>query len=585
MMEAGELPAGLDTSRISLESPKTAEHGDLSTNAALVLARGARCKPREIAERLAEGMRGWPETEAVEIAGPGFVNLRLTPSFWRQRLGEMLDAGDDYGRGDIGKGRRINVEYVSANPTGPLHVGHGRGAVVGDAIASLLEKVGYEVSREYYVNDGGQQITQLVYAAYFRYLEALGAKGDEAAFRAFFPGKEWEYRGDYLKSVGQALKEKYGESLAERNEQTGEWAPRPVADWFETVREATLEAMLGLIRDDLKALGIGHAAFVHERHIVESGLMERVEAILKERDLLYTGRLEPPKGKLPDDWESREQLLFRATAFGDDVDRPLKKSDGGWTYFATDIAYHLDKFQRGFNGMIDVWGADHKGYVKRMKAAVEAVTAGQAALDVRICNLVHLLRAGKPVKMSKRMGSFVTLREVIDEVGKDVVRFIMLTRTNEAALDFDLERVTEQSKDNPVFYVQYAHARARSARRRAAAQFPGVDFSAQALRSADLACLADAGELGLIKHLAEWPRIVEMAAAAHEPHRIAFYLYDLASRFHVHWNRGNDEPRLRLVVPSDKALSAARLALVEGVALVIASGLRIFGVEPVEEMR
>jgi arginyl-tRNA synthetase len=585
MVEAGELPAGLDASRVSLESPKTAEHGDLSTNAALVLAKGARCKPREIAELLAERIRSWPEAQAVEIAGPGFVNLRFVPSFWRERLGEMLDAGDDYGRADTGKGQRVNIEYVSANPTGPLHVGHGRGAVVGDAMASLLEKVGYEVRREYYVNDAGSQIEQLTWSAYFRYLEALGAEISEEVFKGFFSGKELEYRGEYLKPVGQALKERYGESLATRNEQTGEWEGRAIDEWFETVREATLETMMGLIRDDLEALGIVHASFIHERKIVESGLMERVEAILNERDLLYMGRLEPPKGKLPDDWESREQLLFRATDFGDDVDRPLKKSDGGWTYFATDIAYHLDKFQRGFPNLIDVWGADHKGYVKRMKAAVEAVTGGQATLDVRLCNLIHLLRAGKPVKMSKRMGNFVTLREVINEVGKDVVRFIMLTRTNEAALDFDLERVTEQSKDNPVFYVQYAHARARSAQRRAGAEFPGADFSASALAGADLSRLADSGELGLIKYLAEWPRLIEAAAAAHEPHRIAFYLYELASRFHVHWNRGNEDPALRLVIPSDKALTAARLALAEGVALVIASGLRIFGVEPMKEMR
>ena len=566
-VHAGQLPEGLDLARVSAEPPRDPAHGDLSSNAAMVLAKAAGCAPRELAERLAQSLGVLPDVVAVEVAGPGFINLRLADEFWRARLADVLRAGPAYGDSDLGQGRRINVEYVSTNPTGPLTVGHARGAVVGDALAALLAKVGYLVTREYYINDAGAQVDTLARSAYLRYCEALGRDIGEIP--------EGLYPGDYLKDVGAALAERHGTDLLDQPEEA----------WLATVRAFAVEAMMVRIREDLEQLGIGHEVFTSERALVEAGGVDAVLEALEARDLIYTGVLEPPKGKTPEDWEPRPQTLFRATQFGDDTDRPLKKSDGSWTYFAADMANHLDKFRRGTEVMIDIWGADHSGYVKRMKAAVTALTDGRGSLDVRICQLVKLSRGGTPVKMSKRAGTFVTLREVLDEVGKDVVRFIMLTRKNDAPLDFDLEKVLEQSRDNPVFYVHYAHARACSVMRHAAADFPNIAQDPEGLAQCPLHLLTDSDELSLIKAMAGWPRLLESAAEAYEPHRVAFYLYELASAFHALWNKGNDDASLRFLQPGQPELTAARLALVRGLAFVIASGLSVFGVEPVEELR
>ena len=571
----GLLPAGLDTARVTVEPPRDASHGDLSTNAAMVLAKPAKVPPRDIAQALAERLLRLGDVTAAEVAGPGFVNLRLADAFWHARLAEALRAGVRHGDSNMGAGEPVNVEYVSTNPTGPLHVGHARGAVIGDALSALLEKVGYAVTREYYINDAGAQIDQLAYSAYFRYLEALGDEATEAAFESRFPGKEWAYRGEYLEPVGRALVEAHGAAL--RDAATEVWLP--------VVRDFAVDAMMVLIREDLTALGIEQTVFTSERALVEAGRVDEVLATLDAGGHIYTGVLEPPKGKLPEDWEPRPQTLFRATAFGDDVDRPLRKSDGSWTYFASDIANHLDKFRRGFANMIDVWGADHGGYVKRMKAGVTAITGGKGTLDVKLCQLVNLLEGGKPARMSKRAGTFVTLREVTGQVGRDVVRFMMLTRKNDAPLDFDLVKVAEQSLDNPVFYVQYAHARAQSALRNAREALPGLDTATRALAGTALVRLTDPAELGLIRLVAGWPRQVEMAAEAHEPHRLAFFLAELVAAFHSLWSRGNKETELRFIVSEDEELTAARLAMVRGVALVIASGLEIFGVEPVDELR
>jgi len=571
----GVLPGGLDTGAVTVEPPRDAAHGDLATNAALVLARQAKRKPRDIAEAIAGRLAADDAVTAVDVAGPGFINLRLSNAFWHARVGEVLRAGDDYGASDMGAGTVVNVEYVSVNPTGPLHVGHARGAVFGDVLSALLEKAGYSVVREYYINDAGAQIDQLTRSAYLRYLEALGQDIDEDAFEALFPDHEWEYRGDYLKPVGEALAARHGDG----------WVGAPAAAWFDTVRDTTIEMMMVAIREDLAALGVRQEVFTSERGLVAAGKLDDALATLDAKGLIYTGTLEPPKGRTPEDWEPREQTLFRATKFGDDVDRPLKKSDDSWTYFAPDIANHLDKIERGATALIDVWGADHAGYVKRMKAVVNALTDGKVALDIKICQLVKLMREGEAVKMSKRAGHFVTLREVVDEVGKDVVRFIMLTRKNDAPLDFDLARVTDQSKDNPVFYVQYAHARVCSVMRNAANALPHLDTTAGALADADLGGLTDEAELALIRLIASWPRQIEAAAEAHEPHRLAFFLYDLAAAFHGLWNKGMEDPSLRFIVAGDVATTRARLALVRALGLVIASGLGIFGVEPVEEMR
>jgi arginyl-tRNA synthetase len=577
LIAAGALPQGLDLDRIAVELPRDPEHGDLASNAAMVLARPARTNPMALAGRIAAALAGRALVTgdyrghgfAVEPAAPGFLNIRLAPQVWHAQLRAILKAGIAFGDSTIGRGERVNVEFVSANPTGPMHVGHGRGAVFGDALAALLQKAGFRVVREYYINDAGAQVDILARSVHLRYREALG---EEVG-----PIPEGYYPGEYLVAVGRALAERDG----------AKWLGRPEAEWLGPVREFAVAQMLALIRADLKALGVVHDVFTSERALAESGAIEESLALLAERGLIYTGILEPPKGKVPDDWEPRAQTLFRSTRFGDDIDRPLRKSDGSWTYFAADIAYHRDKIRRGFATMIDVWGADHGGYVKRMQAAVRALSDGAATLDVKLCQLVRLFDRGEPVRMSKRAGVFVTLREVVDEVGKDVFRFIMLTRKNDQTLDFDFAKVTEQSKDNPVFYVQYAHARAASVMRHAAARFPELAAARQAdavLAATPLDRLTDPLELALIRHLAAWPRLVEAAAEAHEPHRVAFYLQELAALFHSLWTKGKDEATLRFILDSDPTLSLARLALVRGVAIVIASGLAIFGVEPVKEM-
>jgi len=563
----GLLPAGIDSANVGVEPPRDPAHGDIATNAALTLAKAAGRQPREIAEALAARLSARPEVAAAEVAGPGFINLRLTDAFWRDRVAEILSAGTAYGDSDLGAGEKVNVEYVSTNPTGPLHVGHVRGAVFGDALSALLAKAGYAVTKEYYINDAGAQVQTLARSVHLRYREALGEAIGEIP--------DGMYPGDYLLPVGRAIAQADGER----------WRDLPDEEWLPEFQVRAVEAMMALIRDDLAVLGIRQEVFFSERTLHENGGIERALDWLRERGLIYTGTLEPPKGKAPEDWEPRPQTLFRATDFGDDTDRPLRKSDGSWTYFAADIAYHYDKFRRGFARMIDVWGADHAGYVKRMQAAVRALTEGKGELDVRICQLVKLSRDGEPVRMSKRAGDFVTLRDVVEEVGPDVVRFMMLTRRNDAPLDFDFARVQEQSKDNPVFYVQYAHARVRSVMRNAARELADLDAAPAALAAAELSGLVDSAELDLIKRLAAWPRTVEAAAEAHEPHRIAFYLYDLASAFHALWNKGNDDPGLRFIIAAAPELTRARLALLQAVATVIASGLAVVGVTPAEEMR
>ena len=567
MVAAGELPAGLDTARVTVEPPREASHGDMSTNAAMVLAAQAATTPRELAPRLARRLETVPGVTAAAVAGPGFVNLSFAPAFWQAQVEAVLRAGTAYGAGTLGAGRPVNVEYVSANPTGPLHAAHARGAVVGDALANLLEKAGFTVSREYYINDAGSQVETLARSAFLRYREALGEEIGEIPAGL--------YPGDYLKAVGQALAERDG----------GRWRDQPESVWLPAIRDFAVDRMMAGIREDLALLGIGITVFSSERALVAAGAVQAAFEELSARGLVYQGVLDPPKGKKPDDWEPRPQTLFRATAFGDDVDRPLRKSDGSWTYFANDIAYHLDKFRRGFTVLIDVLGADHGGYVKRMQAATSAITGGEATLDVKICQLVHLMDQGRPVKMSKRAGTFVTLRDVLDEVGRDVVRFIMLTRRNDQTLEFDFARVTEQSKDNPVFYVQYCHARCRSVLRHAAQDLPAAALTAEALAGAPLHRLAGVEEMALIRILAGWPRLVEAAAEAHEAHRVAFYLHDLASAFHTLWNKGKDDTTLRFLSADDPELTLARLALVQAVAMVVASGLAVIGVEPVEEMR
>jgi arginyl-tRNA synthetase len=564
---SGDLPPGLDLGRVAVEPPREAGHGDLSTNAAMVLAKTAGKKPRDIAELLAARLKDHPDVTEVEVAGPGFVNLRLRDRFWQTRLAEVLREGIGYGTSAIGRGQRVNVEYVSANPTGPMHVGHGRGAVVGDALAALLEKAGYAVCREYYINDAGAQVDVLARSTHLRYREALG-EAIGAIPEGFYPG-------EYLKEAGRALASRDGKR----------WVGVPESDWLAPVRDFAIDAMMAMIRDDLAALGVRHDVFTSEREMVRADAIRPVIERLEADGLIYVGTLDPPKGKLPDDWEARPQTLFRSTRFGDDVDRPIRKSDGSWTYFATDMAYHLDKFRRGFPVMIDVWGADHGGYVKRMQAAVKALTGGAGALDVKLCQLVNLFDGGEPVRMSKRAGTFVTLREVVDEVGRDAYRFMMLTRRNDQPLDFDFAKVKEQSKDNPVFYVQYAHARAASVMRHARVELPGVDLAPAALAAAPLERLSDEAELALIRLLAGWPRLIESAAEAHEPHRLAFYLGDIAAAFHGLWNKGRENTSLRFIAAGEPALTQARLALVQGVAAVIGGGLRVIGVEPVEEMR
>jgi arginyl-tRNA synthetase len=570
----GLLLRGLDFGRVSVEPPRDPAHGDLATNAAMVLAGAVKENPMALAGRIGAVLEGRELVSGdyhgrdftVAAAKPGFINIRLAPEVWHAQLRAILRAGTAFGDSAIGGGELVNVEFVSANPTGPMHVGHGRGAVVGDALAGLLAKAGFRVEREYYINDAGAQVDTLARSTYLRYREALGKDIGEIP--------DGYYPGEYLIETAQALVARDG----------GKWLGGPESEWLAPIRDFAVEQMMQLIREDLERLGVRHDVFVSERSLAERGAIDDCVRVLADRGLVYTGVLEPPKGKLPEDWEPRPQTLFRATSFGDEIDRPLKKSDGSWTYFAADIAYHRDKVQRGFGTMIDVWGADHGGYVKRMQAAVRALTGGAATLDVKLCQLVHLFDRGAPVRMSKRAGTFVTLREVLDEVGRDVFRFIMLTRKNDQTLDFDFAQVTEQSKDNPVFYVQYAHARAASVMRHAAEQFPEDDLSDAALVEARLDRLSDPSEIALIRHLASWPRVIEAAAETHEPHRIAFYLQEVAAQFHVLWNKGKDAAALRFILASEPELTRARLALVRGVAIVIASGLSVFGVEPVQEM-
>jgi arginyl-tRNA synthetase len=570
---AGVFPHPPDLSRIVVEPPREASHGDLATNAAMVLAKEAGLKPRDLAERLAAELGKRAEITAVEVAGPGFINLTLDPAVWRDALRAAILAGPDFGKSDIGKEEPINVEYVSANPTGPLHVGHGRGAVFGDALANLLAFAGFAVTREYYINDAGAQVDVLARSAFLRYREALGED--------IGPISEGYYPGDYLKPVGAALVAEYGRGLNQMPEEG--WAP--------IVRGKAIEMMMAEIRQDLAVLNVRQDVFFSERSLIEGPRDEVAATIaaLRKEGKVYEGRLPPPKGAPVEDWEDREQTLFRATAFGDDVDRPLMKSDGSYTYFASDIAYHKSKVERGFRNLIDVWGADHGGYIKRMKAAVAAVSGGGAELDVKVIQLVKLLRGGEPVKMSKRSGDFVTLREVVDEVGRDAVRFMMLYRKNDAVLDFDLAKVKEQSRDNPVFYVQYGHARGQSIFRNAREVVPQLSDDdakrASQLATAALGRLDDPAEIALMRRIALYPRLVEAAASAHEPHRVAFYLYELASEFHALWTKGNDSPHLRFIIQNDPEMTMARLALVQGVVTVLASGLGLLGVGAPDEMR
>jgi arginyl-tRNA synthetase len=566
LTDAGQLPQGLDTSRVNMEPTREASHGDIATNAAMVLAKQAKMNPCEIAGVLVGKLEALDYITSAEIAGPGFINMRISTEFWHARLGEVLKQKIFYGDSTLGEGEEVNVEYVSANPTGPMHVGHARGAIFGDALAALLGKAGFSVTREYYINDAGTQVGVLARSLYLRYCEALGEDIGEIP--------DGLYPGDYLVPVGKNLAEKDG----------AKWQEKPEEEWLEAFQEIAVNAMMALIKDDLSVVGIKFDVYTSERGLVSAGKVDDVLKFLEEKGLIYQGVLEPPKGKKPDDWEERPQTLFKATEFGDDVDRPLKKSDGTWTYFASDIAYHLDKYQRGFKTMIDVWGADHGGYIKRMEAAVKAVTEGGGELDVKVCRLVNLLEDGKPAKMSKRAGTFVTLRDVVEQVGKDVVRFIMLTRTNDKTLDFDFARVTEQSRDNPVFYVQYAHARICSVMRHAGDLFGADAITPEALLSVSLEKLTDSDELALIKTMAAWPRMVESAALAHEPHRVSFYLNDLVAGFHMLWNKGKDNAHLRFIIADGRDVTLARLALLQGVAFVIASGLQVFGVTPVEEM-
>ncbi len=560
-----------DLSRVVVEPPRDPSHGDMATNAAMVLAKEAGKKPRELAEKIAMALRAEPTVEKVDVAGPGFINLTLKSNVWGEELRQALLLGREYGRSEIGAGEKVNVEYVSANPTGPLHVGHGRGAVFGDALASLLAHAGYDVTREYYINDAGAQVDVLARSAYLRYREALG----EA-----ITIPDGLYPGEYLRHVGGLLAEEHGFTLTTMSE----------VEWLPIVRGKAVAMMMDAIRDDLGALNVHFDVFYSERSLIEEGeQVARTIEDLRKSGEVYEGRLPPPKSGNLEDWEDREQTLFRSTDFGDDVDRPLKKSDGSYTYFASDIAYHKSKVERGFLNLIDVWGADHGGYIKRMQAAVKAVSAGKALLDVKLVQLVRLFRAGEPVKMSKRSGEFVTLREVVDEVGRDAVRFDMLYRKNDAVLDFDLAKVIEHSRENPVFYVQYGHARAESVFRNARADIPDLPETPEArarwLEKAPLDRLSDSGELSILRRIALFPRMVEAAAAAHEPHRIAFYLYELASEFHAHWTRGKDLPHLRFIIQNDPQTTMARLALVQGIATVLASGLAVLGVEAPQEMR
>ena len=557
LQTAGDLAAGLDTSRVVFELPRDVAHGDLACNAAMVLAKPAGMKPRDLADALAAPLGKINGVTAVEIAGPGFINLRVEPRLWASEIDAIIEAGTDYGRNDSGGGKPTNVEYVSANPTGPLHAAHARGAVLGDAMAGLLDFCGWNVTREYYINDAGAQVDVLARSAYLRYREALGHDIGEIPSGL--------YPGDYLIDVGKALAAEFGDRFVDAEE----------SEWLTAVRSFTIDAMMAGIRDDLERLGISMDRFSSERGLVDSGAVQAAIDRLTGEGHVYRGILEPPKGKEPEDWEPREQLLFRASAFGDDTDRPLQKSDGSWTYFASDVAYHMDKLDRTGGPLINIFGVDHGGYVKRMNAAVEALSGSKNMLDIRLCQLVNLMDQGKPVKMSKRAGTFITVRDVIESVGADVIRFIMLTRRSEQTIDFDFAKVTEQSRDNPVFYVQYAHARACSVLRQT---------GDHAQNKAALDQLGDPAEMAVLRQLASWPKLVVSAANAHEPHRVAFYLMDLAAAFHALWTAGRENPELRFIREDAPALTAARLRLVKATALVIRSGLGVLAITAREEM-
>ncbi len=564
MAEAGELPAGLDTAAVAVEPPRDKGHGEAASNAAMVLAKPAGLPPRAIAEKLAARLAQDARITQADVAGPGFLNLTLAPSAWQGVVRAALVTGADFGRSTTGQGRRVNVEFVSANPTGPMHVGHVRGAVVGDALSNLLAFAGWQVTREYYINDGGAQVDVLARSAYERYREAHGLDPEIS---------EGLYPGDYLIPVGEALKARFGDSLLDKGEQY----------WLAEVREIATDLMMTEIKGDLAALGVKMDVYSSEKALYGTGQIEAAIKTLRDMDLIYEGVLEPPKGKEPDDWEPRVQTLFRSTAHGDDVDRPVQKSDGSWTYFAPDIAYHFNKVQRGFDELIDIFGADHGGYVKRMKAAVSALSNGRVPLDIKLVNLVKLYKNGEPFKMSKRAGTFVTLRDVVSQAGAEVTRFMMLTRKNDVPLDFDFAKVLEQSKDNPVFYVQYANARIGSVMRKSTEAGMAVDDAS--LAKADLSLLTHPAEIDLMQKIAEWPRLVDIAARGNEPHRVAFYLYELASEFHGLWNRGNDEPSLRFVQAGNTATALAKVALVRATGVAISAGLAILGVTPVDEMR
>lgn len=567
MASSGFLPENLDLSHVSVEPPRDATHGDVATNAALVLSKAAGRNPREIAEKLGSALEIDEEVASVEIAGPGFINLRLADSFWHRQVLEVLKSGTDYGNSDLGGGEKLNVEYVSVNPTGPLHVGHARVAVVGDALAALLEKAGYDVTREYYYNDAGGQIDALARSVHMRYRELFGQDIGEMP--------EGHYQGDYIIDVAENIKAVDADKWLDLEEQ----------EWLEPFREKSVAAMMEIVREDLDLLGVHQDVFFSEGSLHSGGQIQDAITKLNDKGYIYEGVLDPPKGKIIEDWEPRQQLLFKATEFGDDVDRPLQKSDKSWTYFAADIAYHVSKLERGFSHMINVWGADHGGHVKRLTAAVAALSGGAADIDVKLCQMVRLLRDGELVKMSKRTADFVTLKDIIEEVGRDVVRFIMLTRKNDAQLDFDFTSVVEQSRDNPVFYVQYAHARCQSVLRNAEAETQGIASKLEDVELSTLKRLGAPEEVALIRKIAAWPRAIESAAQAHEPHRIAFYLQELASEFHGLWNRGNEDESLRFIQVNDEELTRARLALIRAVSIVVASGLQVMGVEPVNEMR
>ena len=564
LVSSGVLPPEVDTGPVTLETPRDPSHGDMSTNAALVLARSARTKPRQLAEQLATVLETDHRVQSIDIAGPGFINLTLTPSAWRASIPAALNSGNSFGRPDLGKGRSANVEFVSANPTGPLHVAHARGAAFGDALANLLDFAGYDVTREYYVNDGGAQVEVLARSAYLRYLEANGRAVEFAADG---------YPGDYLIPVGEALYETYGDRFVDK----------PESEWLDLFREFATGRMMDIIRDDLAALGIRMDVFFSERSLYDDGRIDDALRALDERGLIYRGRLEPPLGKSSDEWEAREQTLFRSTNHGDDMDRAIRKHDGSWTYFAPDIAYHHDKILRGFDELINVFGYDHGGYVKRITAVVAALSDQRVPIDIRLVQLVRLLAGSKPIKMSKRAGTFVTLRQLVDEVGPDVARFVMLTRKNDVPLDFDLELVRQQTRDNPVFYVQYAHARICSVLKKAAAE--GIDVSDSSLADARIDLVGHEAELALIRRIAGWPRQLELAARNREPHRIAFALGDIAAEFHSLWNRSKTLPELHFLQSDDVEGTRARLAVCRATAIAISTGLGIMGVTPVEEMR